>query len=356
MGAVLLDIGGTILTRSKPGPKQRIINVLCRGMGLTQKQALIAADVTLTSETRALAIDRLTEEFRLSPDLARAVADALNEEEGDPCYLPGALDFVERCRLMGLRIVYTTNAVLWAPPLPPEFLEGALYVSSSSIGISKRKRDFWKIVLLKYGLEAGACLSIGDSLANDIRPAQRVGIAGLLAGKRDWSFETYSDLLNGLLDKPVQSDGFVVGPVEVVSDYHVVECGHLAGYVEAKTRTRAVLRVKGERIWGEIVRAKDNRKALFVTENTVPDPVFGWIAVDPDRRITHVPTSIERMALERGRTFDGLPSHVRRHYLSLLLEAANDEILTERLELMIDLLPLVSALDLSADLRGPRQT
>ncbi|MEM5471906.1 HAD family hydrolase [Hoeflea sp. AS60] len=352
MKAILVDIGGTILTRSKPGPKQRVIDVLRDHLAISRQESQEAADITLTAGSRDAAVKRLTRHFSLSQETANGVEAALREPEGEAQFIPGALDLIAACREKDIKIIYVTNAVSWAPALPVELMEDAAYVSSSSLGISKRDPQFWRTVLEAHGLDAQTCLSVGDSIENDVRPANQVGIAGIHIGEEGWDFAALAGTLTTADPSPAELDGFIAGPVNRITGYSVVECGHLANWVVDRTRSRAVIFTSGARIHGEVVRASDERSALFVTKTVLPESLFGWIKFERDRRMTNLPRHIEEKIAARGRTFKGLVDHEHRHYLSLLIEAASEEILEERLKAIIELLPQLPDKDSSVGSSG----
>ena len=133
--------------------------------------------------------------WEAAPATARRAA-LLLEAWRNPCApMPGALELLARLRASGLRLGLVSNAQFYTPLLlealsgrSPEELgfEAGLQAYSFEGGIAKPAEEpFLRAAgpLLAGGLSPGEILVVGNSSANDIAPARRLGfMAALFAG------------------------------------------------------------------------------------------------------------------------------------------------------------------------------
>ena len=104
-----------------------------------------------------------------SEELGFDVAALKHEMRGLIRYLPGVVDFLDRLRARGLRILLTTNAHPISlgiknaqTGLERHFDE---LVSSHEFGVPKESPEFWGRLALNHGVVPGSTLFVDDSVA-----------------------------------------------------------------------------------------------------------------------------------------------------------------------------------------------
>jgi 5'-nucleotidase len=104
-----------------------------------------------------------------SEELGLDVAALKHELRGHIRYLPGAVEFLDRLRARGLRVLLTTNAHPISlgiknqqTGLERHFDE---LVSSHEFGVPKESPEFWDRLTRGHGVAPGSTLFVDDSLA-----------------------------------------------------------------------------------------------------------------------------------------------------------------------------------------------
>jgi len=104
-----------------------------------------------------------------SEELGLDVAALKHELRGHIRYLPGAVEFLDRLRARGLRVLLTTNAHPISlgiknqqTGLDRHFDE---LVSSHEFGVPKESPEFWQRLARGHGVTTGSTLFVDDSLA-----------------------------------------------------------------------------------------------------------------------------------------------------------------------------------------------
>jgi putative hydrolase of the HAD superfamily len=115
-----------------------------------------------------------------SEDLGFDIAALKHELRAEIRYLPGAIDFLERVRARGKRLLLTTNAHPISLAIKNGQTDLGRYfdelISSHEFGAAKESREFWTCLERTHGVVPARTLFVDDSAAV-IAAARAAGIA-----------------------------------------------------------------------------------------------------------------------------------------------------------------------------------
>jgi len=114
-----------------------------------------------------------------SEELGLDVAALKHELRGHIRYLPGAVEFLDRLRARGLRVLLTTNAHPISLGIKNQQTGLARHfdelVSSHEFGVPKESPEFWDRLDRGHGVTPGSTLFVDDSLAV-LKAARSAGV------------------------------------------------------------------------------------------------------------------------------------------------------------------------------------
>jgi putative hydrolase of the HAD superfamily len=195
--ALLLDALGTLLRLEPPGPRLRAALIDLGGPDVGEEAAVSAfrAEISHYVANHVLAADPAALEA-LRDECAAVLASALGPAAGELAVVreamvgslrftpfedvPGAL---ARVKKEGVRLVVVSN---WDCSLAQVLDDAGLagffdaVVTSAEAGAAKPEAAPFLLALEAAGCAAAEALMVGDSLENDVRGAEAVGIDGLL--------------------------------------------------------------------------------------------------------------------------------------------------------------------------------
>ena len=184
--AVLFDLYGTLLEIDEPVFQERLPSLegISRRdwVGFQRDELLVRPFAT-----RAAFIDAIFARFGGGGEpLAAALGGLLDRELASVRPLPGAASVVAFLDRRGLALGLITNSA--SPYREPferlglaEPFDAVLF--SCDAGARKPDESLYRRALAALGVPAAAALMVGDSLANDVRAPERLGVRGLLVGQ-----------------------------------------------------------------------------------------------------------------------------------------------------------------------------
>lgn len=182
---VILDTGATLVTGPARGPWSRIAERL--DLDARTRAALRRALMTERFDAPEEVVAFLRSIGSAGDDVAQTVEDVWVAQTTEAEPLPGALDALEALRNSRVRIALISN--IWAPYLASVRMSyGAFFDDEISPdlqyfsfreGAAKPSPIPFRTILDRAGVSAEAALMIGDSYAEDIEPAARLGLRTL---------------------------------------------------------------------------------------------------------------------------------------------------------------------------------
>lgn len=332
---LLVDVGNTLLARTRPGPFGRACGVLRdRGHDVADHGRRYAlARCLLTAGDRERALSDVAVEFGLSTGDAGALRAELELPDGEAILLPGAEALLRTASETGWRVVTTTNAVAWAQPLPPRlsrYVSGVL--ASSELGFLKQDTGFWNRVLAEPGVDAARSLVVGDNSSADGESPAAAGLCAVVTGDPHPSLSDIAGWMAAAGPPPAQASALAAGPPTTWAGTRVMEVPHLGWMVSALTRCRVLtsLGEGGRRSRSTVVRRRGLPPALVVPEEFSGGLV--WLTVADDARTSKAPRDLADALAATGMSLDGLSDRARRHLVSMVREAHDPEIRRSRID------------------------
>lgn len=329
---LLVDVGDTLLRRDRPGPKRRVLNWL-RAEGLIQPALeRAAADAVLTAPDPPAAAASLARLCDLSTPQANALLAVMTSAEGEATLTPGALEFLTGARANCWRIVFTTNAVRWAPPLPNKLVSAEdVYVSSARLGRSKHDPRFWRELVARHGVSRRLSMSVGDSLSADVDSARAAGFAAVHAPPGTARLQELGAAIAEAGPPRQGSEAVLAGVPEDWAGRQVISAPNLDFLVERATRTRLVLRNRSGSAPALIARRGGDAPPLVTGVGDQRPVVVAWVARRSDLRMRNAPADLEQALEAAGLSLDALESYDRRHAVSWVREASTLEVRDARI-------------------------
>ena len=180
---MILDIGATLVSGPTRGPASRI--AARAGLDETRKLALREGLMTrpFTSPREVVAFTQALD-GPIVEQLDRAVADVWHAQEREAEPIADAAEAVRRLHEHGLRLAVISN--IWRPYLRSvrthfgELFDAhvapELQLFSFREGFAKPAPELFRRALERAGVAAADAVMIGDSYAEDIAPADALGI------------------------------------------------------------------------------------------------------------------------------------------------------------------------------------
>jgi FMN phosphatase YigB (HAD superfamily) len=332
---LVVDAGGTLIGRDRPGLTARVIAAVRRAEGLADEaEPALRAAVLTTADPEAC----LRVLGPLAPGTRRAVAAVLAEDPGTAVVLPGALELLTAAVEFGWRVIVASNAGPGTPTLPPElgrYLSGV--AESRHYGLVKEDPRFWRLLLARERLDPRLTLVAGDSPAADQRAPASAGLQSQLVTRDGSGLALLTAGLRAAGLRPPGAIAVLGGHGEQWAGRTVVTAPHLGFLVERVTRARVRFTTRGTS--GSAVVAR--RRALppaVTAAGTVPLPGVAWLIGGRERPPYTVPADLATLLNREGLSLDVLSASERRHALSMIHEARADGTLAERMADLVSFL------------------
>lgn len=321
---LLVDVGGTLIVRTKPGPFARAAQVLAEaGVDVTDPAVRDAIGrCLLTGDDRATATARLIKELRLSTDASTALGDALRSPEGEAVILDGAESLLKRATAAGWQVIAVTNAARWSEPLPDQLHRHITrVVSSSDLGLLKQDPAFWRHAVATCGIDVRRSLVVGDNPVADGSVPAGLGLCAVVHAAAGPSVAQVSDWLAALPPPPPDLVGLLAGSPMEWGGQRIIEAPHLAALVVSVTRCRVrVHPPEGRAFTTTVVRRRGLPPAVLMPAREHVGGLL-WLSSVPDRRSSVMPDDLAEALWAAGVSLDGLSERERRHLVSMAREA-----------------------------------
>jgi len=321
--ALVVDIGGTLVTRERPGAARRAMAALTRAGIPVEAPAVrrFALEAVLTGSAIGTAASALADGLHLAPGQRRLVEAALSEPEGPARLRPGATRLLDEAHRQGWRVLAATNAASWVPDLPPALSARIETVHSShELGLIKQDVAFWHALQRKAGLDPRSCLVLGDSTEADVVTPRRAGFCALPAGDGAPDLGMVTRALREAGAAPVGAVAVVAGTPTPWADRWVLECPHLRPLLAGVTRLPVRLATRTLAGRAALVRRR-GRPPVVVREDGDPPPALAWLVARRTRPRLAVPGDLSSALEAAGADLRSLPPADARHLVSLVAEA-----------------------------------
>ncbi|MGH3871666.1 MAG: HAD family hydrolase [Pseudonocardiaceae bacterium] len=323
---LVVDAGGTLITRTRPGLTARVVQAVRQAEGLTAESESALRKTVLTAADPDACLRVLDLRF---PGTRSAVAAVLAEDHGDVIVLPGAEELLRTATELGWKVVVASNAGPGTPALPDEFgrhLSGV--VESRSCGLVKEDPRFWARLLHEEQIDPRTTLVVGDCEAADRRAPASVGLQTRLVAADGVGLAALSTDLRAAGPPPPDSMAVVAGDQEEWAGRNIVAVPHLDSLVTRVTRARVRFAAGTTSGTGIVVRRRSGPPALVGHREALPG--VAWLLQSRQRSQYTVPANLRSLLERQGLSLDVLSPSDRRHALSMIREAKSDETVAER--------------------------
>jgi FMN phosphatase YigB (HAD superfamily) len=320
---LVVDVGGTLVTRRRPGQTDRIVQAVRRLGSLSAEAEAELRETILTSvdaDACLRALDR-------SPHIRPFVAAELAADHGDVIVLPGAEDLLRTATQAGWRVIVASNAGPGTPALPDSlgrYVSGL--VESRSCGLVKEDPRFWLRLVDAEQINPRMALVVGDHHRADRDAPAAAGLQSRLV--RDGDLEALVADLAAAGPPPADALAVVGGDHEQWAGQDIVIAPHLDSLVTRVTRARVKYsagEVDGAAI---VVRRRSGCPAVVGTRVALPG--VAWLVQGRDRSQFTIPAGLRRVLEDQGLSLEALSPSDRRHALSMIREARSDSTVAER--------------------------
>lgn len=333
---LVVDIGGTLVTRDRPGAYHRALRAVAALGGTVDHPGVrerVARHVW-TEPDAAAAAHRLAADLRLGD--AAAIAHALREPDGEARPVPGAARLLSAAAAHGWRTVAVTNTARPAPELPNEIARLIpVTLCSSDLGVVKQDPLFWSYLRTRYTPDPFRTLVVGDDLAADIRPATAEGFLTWHVNRSGSRTAHVADALEACGPPPTGAVALAGGQHSRWAGQRIVESSHLRPLVARVTALRCRVHAGG-RTWCCTLRRRQAGPPALIIEDTETFPALGWLAPIADRRTAQPPRDLAAAMAAARVSLDELPLRERRHLVSLVREAKDPATRTARISHVVD--------------------
>jgi len=313
---LIVDAGGTLVTRTRPGLAGRVVQAIRRA-GATDlpERAVRAAVLTAADPDHCLRALDLR-----SPGARAAAVAALAEDHGDTVILPGAEGLLRTATDLGWRVIVATNAGPGTPPLPAELERHmSAVVESRGYGLVKEDPRFWRRLLDQEQVDAAAALVVGDSGTADQRGPEEAGLQSRLVGGDGVGLAALTAELRAAGPRPADATAVVAGRRERWGGRDVAVAPHLTWVVTRVTRARLRFTAGTASGTAVVVRRRALPPAVVAADGALPALV--WLRKPRDRRPYQAPADLTALLDREGVTLDALSPSDRRHALAMVREA-----------------------------------
>ncbi len=327
---LLVDIGGTLLTRDRPGVFHRVLaTVASEGHIVDDRVRAIIAARVLTGLAPESAAALIANDLHLSS--AEPVLAALHEPDGVATILPGAIDLLATARRCGWTVAAISNVAASVPDLPRdlvELLDSTVY--SSDIGLVKQDTGFWQYLKRALRPDPLRALVVGDDLTADVLPAQAAGYLAFHVDV-DCSVTELAGLVERAGPPPPNALAVVGGRPKAWAGRRILEAPNLAPLVARITRQAGSIHDAEKTYPTTVVRRRTGPPAILLPDGDRP-MMLAWLVANPDRRPVRPPRDLQAALDAKGLSLDGLELHEVRHLVSMVREAKHLDTRSARID------------------------
>lgn len=319
---LLIDAGGTLITRTRPGLTARVVETVRRSEGLTSEAEANLRRAVLTAADS----DSCLRALDLPPDVLARVEAVLTEDQGTAVLMPGAEELLRTATELGWKVIVVSNAGPGTPELPHvlgRYMSGT--AESRAYGLVKEDPRFWGKLLEIEQVDPRVALVVGDSeQADKWAPAVAglqsrlvvTGVAGLTAD------------LTAAGPPPPRTVAVVAGDHEEWAGRDIVAAPHLDSLVARVTRARVPYAAGTAYGTGVVVRRRSGAPAMVGHREALPGVL--WLLQGRERSQYRIPAALRSLLEHKGLSLDVLPPSDRRHALSMIHEARAGSTAAER--------------------------
>ncbi len=206
MGAVLFDIGSTLVE----GPELSPVSMIARLLGLPNSQKHRVADIIMCRvfEDANRMSDFLMKTLAKDNYPQDEIIKLWHDQQKAPREIPGATLAVEYVKRKGFKVGLVSD--IWAPYYKgfvdacPELAELVDYAGLSfREGIRKPSSRLLEIVINALEVHPRQCWMVGDTYFNDLAPAIEMGVQTVwVLNRPDKEYQAMEGVLKGTLPKP----------------------------------------------------------------------------------------------------------------------------------------------------------
>jgi len=323
---LVVDAGGTLVTRTRPGLAGRVVRAVREAEGATGRHeaALRAAVLTAADVGACLRALNLR-----SPGARSAVAEVLVEDHGDAVVLPGAKELLRTATGLGWRVVVATNAGPGTPKLPDELGRYVSAVIESRVyGLVKEDPRFWTRLLSEERVDPRAALVVGDSSVADQRTPEAAGLQSRRVGGDGVALAALTADLRAAGARPADAVAVVAGDREMWASWDVVAAPHLDSLVTRVTRARVRFAAGTTSGTAVVVRRRSRPPAVLADGDALPG--VAWLIQPCERRPYTAPASLITLLEREGLSLNVLSPSEQRHAVSMIREARAGGTVAER--------------------------
>lgn len=319
---LLIDAGGTLITRTRPGLTTRVVQAVRQAQVLTSNEESRLREVLLTAadpDTCLRALD-------MPSDTRTLVAEVLAEDPGDAVVLPGAEELLRTATELGWRVVVTSNAGPGTPDLPDELGRHLSdVVESRHCGLVKEDPRFWTRLIETGQIDPRMALVVGDNEQSDRRAPAAAGLQSRLVVN---GLASLTEDLGAAGPLPADATAVVAGDHEGWAGRDIVVAPHLDVLVVRVTRAR--VRYSSGSASGTAVVVKRRSGPPAVVGRQAELPGVTWLLRGRERSPYRIPASLQTLLEQKDLSLDALSASDRRHALSMIHEARADSTVSER--------------------------
>lgn len=324
---LVVDAGGTLITRSRPGLASRVVQAVRRAEGLTAAAEPAVRWAVLTAADAGSCLSALD----VRPATRSAVAAVLAEDPGDAIVLPGAEELLRTAVELGWKLMLASNAGPGTPDLPAglgRYL--ADVVESRSCGLVKEDPRFWERLIGSGQVEPAMTLVVGDREDADRAAPAAAGLQSRLVADGDRTgLAALTADLRAAGPAPSQAIAVVAGEAEEWAGRTIVAAPHLDPMVARVTRARVRFVAGATSGTSTVVRRRALAPAVVWPADAMP--AVAWLVQGRQRSQHTVPRELRSLLEARGLSMDMLPPADRRHALSMIHEARSESAMAERM-------------------------
>jgi FMN phosphatase YigB (HAD superfamily) len=320
---LVVDVGGTLITRTRQGLTGRIVQAVRRAHGLSPQAEKDLRETVLTSPDADACLRALDRQ----PGIGPLVAAELAAEPGDVTVFPGAENLLSTATGNGWRVVVATNAGPGTPDLP-----GSLgrYVSamaeSRHYGIVKENPRFWIKLVDDEDIDPQLALVVGNDERSDRDAPAAAGLQSRLVGGGGPGAIAVDLAAAGPPPEGVLA--VVAGEHEEWAGQDVIVAPHLGKMLARVTRARVKYTAGETDGSATVVRRRSGPPAVVAQQR--PLPAVAWLFQGRIRPPYTIPAGLRHALEAQGLSMDMLSTTDRRHALSMIREARDDSTAAER--------------------------
>jgi FMN phosphatase YigB (HAD superfamily) len=320
---LVIDVGGTLVSRARPGQTERIVQAVRRVGGLSAEAEEQLRKIVLTSAEADACLRALDP----PPHIRPLVAAELAANPGAPIVRPGAEELLRTAAEVGWRVVVASNVGPGTPDLPDSlghYVSGL--VESRRCGLVKEDPRFWTRLVATEQIDPYMALVVGDHERADRDAPAAAGLQSRLV--RCGDLGTLAVDIGAAGRPPPDALAVVAGDHEQWAGQDIVVAPHLSPLLTRVTRAR-VQYIAGEANGTVmVVRRRCGPPAVVGQRDALPG--LAWLVQARGRSPYTIPVSLRGVLDGHGLSLDVLSAADRRHVLSMIREARSDSTVAER--------------------------